>query len=117
MEKKIGSYAFIVGVIIAIIAAFIGAGYEYYITLLLLILGLIVGFMNITQKEAFNFLIATIALLAANAATQWTLALDVSGVTLGTWITTILGNISIFVAPAAVIVALKAIYDMAYKKL
>ena len=63
-----------------------------------------------------NFLIAAIALLATNAATQWTTALDFGGIPLGTFIAIILGNIATFVAPAAVIVSLKAIYDLAYKK-
>ncbi|MDI6826574.1 MAG: hypothetical protein QMD36_05340 [Candidatus Aenigmarchaeota archaeon] len=109
-----GSWAFIIGVILAIILGLFGqvmVGYKGYITAILVIIGLIVGFANITEKEATNFLIAAIALLATNTVTQWTSLLVV-----GDYIAGILGGIGTFVAPAAVLVALKAIYDLAYKK-
>jgi hypothetical protein len=115
--QSVGSWAFIAGVILAIILGIFGqmvATYKGYIVTILVVIGLIVGFINIGDKETANFLIAAIALLAANTATQWT-SLDIVG-TISTYIAGILGGIAIFVAPAAVLVALKAIYDMAYKK-
>lgn len=114
MEKQIGSYAFIVGVILAIILGLFGAyvtEYVEWITYLMIILGVIIGFMNVAQKESFNFLIAAIALLAVGGAGLELLP------TIGLYIGGILTQIAVFVAPAAVIVALKAIYDLAYKKL
>jgi len=118
MMEKVGAYAFIVGVILAIILGLFGAyvvEYVEWITYLMIILGVIVGFLNIAEKQAFNFLIAAIALLATNAAAEWS-AIDILLGT-GTYISAILGNIGTFVAPAAVIVALKAIWSLSYKKL
>lgn len=60
-----------------------------------------------------HFLIAAIALLATNTLTQWT---SLNVVMIGDYIAGILNGIGLFVAPAAVIVALKAIYDLGYKQ-
>jgi hypothetical protein len=108
--EKVGSWAFIIGVIIAIIAGLTGIT-DTWIAAFLVIIGLIVGFINIAAKESMNYLVASIALLVTNAATKWN-ALGL----VGNYISAILGNIAVFVAPAAVIVALKAVYELAYKK-
>ena len=112
--ENIGHWAFIIGVILAIVLGLFGTyveAYKAYITALLVIIGLIVGFINIANKETFNFLIAAIALLATVPATKW-----VELTLVGGYIEGVLSSIGLFVAPAAVIVALKAIYDLAYKK-
>jgi hypothetical protein len=114
MTTNYGNWAFIVGVVLAIVLGLFGTyittDVQQGIAWLLIILGLIVGFVNIGQKEAFNFLIAAIALLAVGAAGLETLPV------VGDFVGPILTNIATFVAPAAVIIALKAIYDLAYRK-
>jgi len=113
MEAKYGNLAFIIGVILAIILGLFGASIPEYadvITYIVIVLGLIVGFANISHKEATNFLISAIALLAVGTA-----GLEILPV-VGTYIGGILTKIVAFVAPAAVIVALKAVYDFEYKK-
>lgn len=109
---KLGDWAFMGGVLLAIILGLFSSyltGMVEAITYLLIVLGVIVGFVNVKQKEAYNFLISAIALLAVGAAGLETLPV------IGTFIGSILTNIATFVAPAAVLVALKAIYDLASK--
>ena len=116
-QQKIGSYAFLIGVAIAIIAGVLyGSGQSGmlgaaagYIPLALVILGVVVGFLNIKDKETDKFLIASLALLAAPAAVQWLNQIPV----IGMYLSGIVGNVAVFVAPAALIVALKAIYSLA----
>jgi hypothetical protein len=104
---EIGHWSFIIGVLIAIIAAFVGSSDT--IAMLLVALGAIVGFLNISEKEVYNFLIAAIALLGIGAA-------GLSGLpAIGSYLGPIVSNIATFVAPAAVIVALKAVYDLGKK--
>jgi hydrogenase/urease accessory protein HupE len=113
MDTKYGNWAFIIGVILAIILGLFGASMPAYaelITYIVIILGLIVGFANIAQKEATIFLISAITLLAVGGA-----GLELLPV-IGSYIGGILTKIVAFVAPAAIIVALKAVYDSAYKK-
>lgn len=116
--QKMGAYAFLVGVLISIVAGLIPsmvAGYAGPIGWLLLVLGLIVGLLNVTDKETVPFLVAAIALLATGNVTAWS-NLDVAGIAIGTWIWNILGYVGVFVAPAAVVVALKAVYNLAAAK-
>jgi len=109
---KLGDWAFMGGVILAIVLGLLGSyltAYVEAVTYLLIVLGLIVGLVNVKQKEAFNFLIASIALLAVGGAGLDTLP------AIGTYIGPILTNIATFVAPAAIVVSLKAINDLASK--
>lgn len=113
MDTKYGNWAFIIGVVLAIILGLFGAyipAYADVITYIVIILGLIVGFANIAQKESTSFLIAAIALLAVGGAGLQLLPV------IGLYIGGILTKIVVFVAPAAIIVALKAVYDLSYKK-
>jgi hypothetical protein len=116
MNEKIGSWAFILGVIIAIIAGLAGGAVVAYtgtITLILVILGLIVGFLNIGEKDTGAFLVAAIALMVIGTANLATI--DTIIPSLGTVIQAVVRYIAIFVAPAALVVALKAIYNLASK--
>jgi hypothetical protein len=111
--QEIGSYAFIAGVAIAIIAsfvsldAFIGAGMT---TALLVLIGLVVGFINITEKETNAFLMAAVSVVLVSylAGTDF-------GVVpvIGTSLKNITMGIMTFVTPAVIIVALKQIYAIA----
>lgn len=106
---KIGSYSFIAGVVLSILIGFVSLRTDVAL-LVLVVLGLIVGFLNITEKEVTPFLVAAIALMAAGSAQLSRLPF------VGVQLTKIIGAITIFVAPAAIIVALKAIKDMAKTK-
>jgi hypothetical protein len=111
---RLGEWVFILGVVIAIIS---GLAYQAmdatsasYITVVLVILGLIVGILNIKDKEIFNFLIATIAIVAVGAANLNQIPI------IGSYLGYMVLNIAAFVAPAALVVALKAIYSLASNK-
>ena len=108
--EMIGRYSFIAGVIIAIVTGFLGAEYNNTVVLVLVVLGIIIGFLNITEKEIYNFLIAAIALLLTGAANLGVLPV------VGQYLGPILTNISTLIAPAVVIVALKAVYTLGKEK-
>ena len=112
MMTQYGNWAFIIGVVLAIVLGLFGAyiGYTTEITYIMIILGLIVGFYNVTRKETVNFLIVAIALLVAGG-----IGLEMLPV-IGTYVGGILSHITVFIAPAAILVALKAVYEMGYKK-
>ncbi len=118
VNEKIGEWAFILGVVIAIItglAAGITGGIAttsgQWIALVLVILGLVVGFLNIQDKDIFNFLIAAIALMSGGIMMSLS-PLDTLISPLGTTLTSIFRYIVVFVSPAALIVALKAVYNL-----
>lgn len=110
MHHKIGHYAFLIGVALAVFAGILTDIIPSSVTVLaLIILGLVVGGMNINARETTEFLVAAIALVMLG------IAVPILGVIplIGIYFQAILGNISIFAASAAVIVALKAVKDLA----
>ena len=111
--QKIGYWAFIIGVIIAVIAgaaAGMMAEYAGWILFVLVILGLIVGLLNVGDKEIQSFLIVAIALMAVGSANLAVIDTVIMG--LGSILQGIVGYIAVFVAPAALVVALKAVYSL-----
>ena len=107
---KVGEWAFLVGVLLAIVLGlFPQALAVTTVTSVLVVLGIIVGLVNVVAKESHNFLLAAVALLVAGTAGYGVLP------GIGSYLGAILTNIATFVAPAAVIVALKAIYELARK--
>jgi hypothetical protein len=107
--EKIGTWAFLIGVLIAVIAGLIPSFSQGtlagQVAWVLVILGLVVGFLNIRAREAQEFLVACIAILIVAGMG----GLPPLGRTLGS----ILTNMIAFVAPAALLVALRAIWQLA----
>ncbi len=115
--KSWGEYAYLLSLVIAVLAGIaVAAGYtgSPWVSLLLVILGVVVGFLNVTDKETNVFLLATIALVVAGTAGFG--VLDTAIRPLGTLIDAIVKNIAIFAAPAAIIIAVKAIHAVAKSK-
>ena len=114
--EKLGAWTFIIGVVLAIIVGLVGnsIGMSIKTTNVVLVLGLlgvIVGVLNVTDREVGLFLIATIAFLTAVA------ALNSSGFlkdipVAGDLIKNVLDCVALFVAPGAAIIAVKALWDI-----
>lgn len=128
--KTIGAWAFMAGFFIALIAGFLAGlsatglmdvqGLDSLIIGVLVLIGLIVGIVNISTKESSNFLIAAIALVvtpigfsALSNVSMGVGALAVGLNVVADFLAAMTGAIAIFVAPAALIVALKQIYSTA----
>ncbi|MEM4263540.1 MAG: hypothetical protein QW666_01430 [Candidatus Woesearchaeota archaeon] len=107
MDSKIGHWAFIIGILLAVVAGLVPAWQTPTVTWILVILGLIIGLLNIQAKETTEFLVAAITLLIVGSAGAIP--------ALGVIVLSILANIVAIVAPAALVVALKAIYALASK--
>lgn len=111
MANKMGQWAFIIGIISAVLVGLFPKNWLGLVTLVLVVLGLIVGFLNVTEKEATPFLIASIALLAIGNATDSLKVIPPQ--VLGDFLAAAVNNIAAFVTPAAILVAVKAIWALA----
>jgi len=89
--------------------------YNGWVTLIMLILGVIIGLTSITEKEVTPFLIITIALIVASIANVWSPLSNIHEL-LYYWATAILNYIVAFAAPAAVIIAIRALLPIAKEK-
>ena len=100
----VGFWAFIVGLIIAAVAG-IMAPQNTVVIIILIILGIIIGILNITAKEIMLFLVATIALVVVGNVFAPLTVLDI-GKILGN----MLSYVATLMAPAAIIGAIKALW-------
>jgi hypothetical protein len=100
----IGFWAFIIGLILAVVAGLLWPG-NSTIIVVLIILGIIIGLLNITAKEFMLFLLATIALVVVG-----NVFAPLTALSLGEKLGNILSYIAILVAPAAIIAAIKALW-------
>ena len=105
---QLAHYAFLAGIVIAIIAGlFRNVLSTQALMTTLVILGLLVGLFNLTAKETNTFLLAAVGLMLAGIVN---LGL-IPGV--GPYLRSILSNIVVFVVPAAIIVSLKTVWQLA----
>ncbi|MDP7116456.1 MAG: hypothetical protein QF632_05125 [Candidatus Woesearchaeota archaeon] len=110
MDKKVGHYSFIVGVIVAIVLGLVSLGSATpWLSSLLVVLGLIVGFINVTGKETREFLLVSAVLIIAAGLGGVTTTLGAVEV-IGPYLSGIFTKILAFVVPATVVVALKDIW-------
>jgi ATP synthase protein I len=103
---SIGFWAFIAGLIIAVVGGILSPA-NTVIVVVLIMLGLIVGFLNITGKEILLFPVAAIALIVIGRVFE---PLTVLGI--GKILDNILSHVAIFMAPAAVVAAIKALWSV-----
>lgn len=122
--RKVGSWLFLIGILIAVIIGLAAQSlwpgtvenvivYPTYVPILLAALGFVVGVLSffavgsITQEKVPTFLIAALMLLGIGASGTLFSNLDVVGV----YFQNIATTLAIFVAPAAGILAIRAIWD------
>ena len=120
MFRKIASWLFLIGILVAVIVGIIWAAnetalaeYQTPIYTTLAILGFVVGVLsffaigNIAQERIPTFLIAALILVGIGATGQAFVHLDV----IGPYFANIAFTLAIFAAPAAGILAIRAIWD------
>jgi len=127
MWKTLGSWLLLLGIVIAVIVGLIfGANttwqynYNTPVGALLAVIGFIVGVLSffaigtITHEKVPMFLIGTLILVGLGAtATTWT---NAWGNVLAPYITNIVTYLAIFAAPAAVLLAIRLLWDAGKSK-
>ncbi|HLC63597.1 MAG TPA: hypothetical protein VJJ21_04745 [Candidatus Nanoarchaeia archaeon] len=108
MSKKgnaIGSWAFLIGVILAVVLGFLGE-IQGYVAAALVILGIVVGLLNISDDEVSAFLTAGAVLVIVS----YMGASVMDGVP---YVGNILTAMSALFVPATIVVALKSVFSLA----
>ncbi|MBU3941041.1 MAG: hypothetical protein KKH88_03895 [Nanoarchaeota archaeon] len=104
MAKTLGGWAFLIGVILAVIFGFVAAG--EWLAWTLVVLGIIIGLLNIAEKEVKPFLFAGTVLVIVAA---------LGGGVFENWLKTILDNMLFLFVPATIVVALRSVMVLAKK--
>ena len=111
--SQYGIWAFLLGAVVAVVMA-VGsiAGQAWasnaWLTFALVLLGLVVGVLNITKEETLGFLMAAVALVVVKTANLS--AINTLIPLVGTFLEAAVANAITLVAPAALVVALKSTY-------
>jgi hypothetical protein len=129
MIKKVGSWLFLIGICIALLVGLIfGAGqamnanltdYETPLGIIVAVLGFLVGILSffalgaVTQEKTPSFLIASIILIGLAIAVSQTTWIFGSFQELAPLFTNITQYLAIFVAPAAIILVVRSLWDAA----
>lgn len=104
-KSKIGGWAFLIGVVLAIV---LGAMQSINTTwlIILVVIGLIVGFLNVTEHEVSHFLMSATVLIIVSALGSGVMAqIPILG--------RILDALLVIFVPATVIVAIKNVFTIA----
>jgi uncharacterized membrane protein len=104
-KNMIGSWAFLAGVILAVILGALGLAEGVWLSALVVI-GLIVGFLNISDKETMPFLLSGAVLIIASSLGS-TVLRDIA------YVGGILAALLAIFVPATVIVAIKNVFSLA----
>ncbi len=108
----LGAWSFYAVIGFCILFGFVNAPFSST-ALVLGLVGVLVGLLNITNKETLGFLIAGIALNSGAGGLIVVLDSVSVGALSASVLGAILGNLTIFISPAIGIVALKALYGYA----
>ncbi|HLC78711.1 MAG TPA: hypothetical protein VJH92_06315 [Candidatus Nanoarchaeia archaeon] len=103
--NKIGSWAFLIGLILAILFALFGT-LTYTVVVILVLVGIIVGLFNISDEETGPFLMSGVVLIIASS-------LGGRAVSVIDVFDRIFNALLLIFTPATIIVAIKNVFGLA----
>lgn len=111
-ENIIGAWAFLAGLILAVVIGLF-SGTSPWILGVLALIGLVVGYF-VPEKEVKTFLFASVALVIVSFAGIQGLVLDaaIRGIAIGKIITSVLSALLVLFVPATIIVAIKTVFSL-----
>src|SRR6056297_945078 len=120
-ENSLGAWSFLIGVILAIIA---GAStsllssptlqqYSPQIYGILVILGIVIGSINVTGKDTQTFMIAGAVLVIVSRFGMDSVTGSLVGIGIGDAVSSVFGALLVLFVPATIIVALKTVFSIA----
>ncbi|MFZ5954972.1 MAG: hypothetical protein ACOYT4_00975 [Nanoarchaeota archaeon] len=118
-ENLIGAWAFLIGIIISIVIGLLNVNSSSYISstssmpyAILVILGFIIGFLNVGDKDCMTFLFASLALVIVSRFGQDTF-IYMSQIPILNSLNSILSALLVLFIPATIIVVLKTVFSIA----
>jgi hypothetical protein len=101
----IGSWAFVIGIVIAIVLGLLGNLSGIWV-IVLIFFGLVIGLLNITKEETTSFLISgTVLVIVSALGGNFFYNVEI--------LANILGTLLVIFVPAVVIVAIRSIFNLA----
>lgn len=114
-ESLWGAWAFLIGIVLAVLVGIFAESRTSPIVLgILALLGIILGFF-VSEKEVQTFLLAAVSLVIVSFAGIQGLVLDaaIRGVNIGKIVSSVLGTLLVLFVPATIVVVLKTVFAIA----
>jgi hypothetical protein len=115
-ENIIGAWAFLIGVTLAILGGVLSSafgGLNTAVLSILLVLGVIVGFVNVSPADMNQFLTASVSLVIVSfAGSSGIRNLEFLNIGLGEIIAGTLGALLVLLVPATIIVVIKSLFSI-----
>jgi len=105
-DNALGSWAFLIGIVLAVVAALFSSSIQEWMLWALLIIGLLVGLLNITEKESSSFMMSGTVLIIASALGQGSFSLIPV-------LSRLLDTLLLIFVPATIIVATRSVFSLA----
>ena len=120
-ENSLGAWAFLVGVILAIIAGVFTSlipipslvKFSPQVYGILIILGIIIGSINVSSKDTQTFMIAGTILVIVSKFGMESVTGSLIGIGIGDLVSSVFGALLVLFVPATIIVALKTVFSIA----
>ena len=114
IENKVIAYAFTAGVVIALVLGLIStmvpANAVPYLTSLLILAGIVVGFFNITPGEAKDYVLFVTAIVIVTSLSKGSLE---AVQFIGPYLESVVASIMAFIVPSVIIVGLRSVINLA----
>ena len=120
-ENSFGAWAFLIGVVLAVLVGLsttllpipILTAYSAQIYAILAILGIIVGFTNVSGKDSQTFMLSGAVLVIVSGFGMSSVSGSLIGFPIAEAVTTIFSALLALFVPATIIVALKTVFSIA----
>ena len=119
-ENALGAWAFLIGVILAIVIGLSATlmpipfitKYSAQIYSVLMILGIIIGFMNVTGRESHTFMISGAVVVIVSKYGMESVFSSLIGIGMADTASSVFGALLALFVPATIIVALKTVFSI-----
>lgn len=116
-KKLIGAWAFLIGVLVALVVGVIGdslpSELQIWVLGVLVVAGILVGILNVNAKESSGFLFAALALVIVSFMGGNVIDSFGSVKIIGPMLKNILLYLLVLFVPTTIIVALKSVFEIA----
>lgn len=120
-ENLFGAWAFLAGVVLALVLGIIPSlfttslgGLNTAILALLVILGMVIGFVNVSPKDVNTFLMAAVSLVIVSfAGASGIRGIEFLNIAIGNIVSSTLGALLVLLVPATIVVAIKSLFSIA----
>ena len=118
-ENYLGAWGFLVGIILALAVGIFSAKIgelEGTITGVLVILGLVVGFINVSPKDQNTFLMTAVSLVIVSFAGAAGISeIEFLNIGIGKMVSSTLGALLVMLVPATIVIAIKSLFSISQR--